>query len=169
MALFAPLFGALEGAGARYVVIGGVAVVLHGYTRFTQGLDLVLDPEPEGARRAMGALVSRGLRPVVPVDPLDFANPALRRQWAEQRNMVVFSLRDPDNPLLLVDVLLESPVAFDGLYSRSTVVSFQSVRVRVASLDDLIQLKRIAGRNRDMDDIRELEEIRKLLEGEQGT
>ena len=42
MPLFEPVFAALERAGSRYVVVGGVAVVLQGHARFTADLDLVI-------------------------------------------------------------------------------------------------------------------------------
>jgi hypothetical protein len=44
--LFEPLFAALEAAGARYVVVGGVATVLQGFARLTAGVDLIVDLEP---------------------------------------------------------------------------------------------------------------------------
>jgi hypothetical protein len=41
---------ALNHAGVRYLVVGGLAVVAHGVVRFTADIDLVLDPEPESRR-----------------------------------------------------------------------------------------------------------------------
>ena len=46
MALFEPVFRALNDTGARYVVVGGLATVLHGYARFTADADLVVDLAP---------------------------------------------------------------------------------------------------------------------------
>jgi len=52
VAIFAPVFEALNGARVRYVVVGGVAVVLHGHARLTTDLDLVVDlaAGPRGRR-----------------------------------------------------------------------------------------------------------------------
>jgi predicted nucleotidyltransferase len=47
---------ALNGAGVRYVVIGGCAIALHGYFRTTQDIDLLVDPDPENIRRMKEAL-----------------------------------------------------------------------------------------------------------------
>ena len=46
MALFEPVFAALEMARARYVVVGGLATVLHGFARLTDDIDLVVDLDP---------------------------------------------------------------------------------------------------------------------------
>jgi hypothetical protein len=43
MAIFAPLFDALNKANIRYVVVGGLATVLHGYVRLTVDIDLAVD------------------------------------------------------------------------------------------------------------------------------
>ena len=54
MPIFEPVFLALNEAGVRYVIVGGLAVVLHGYPRFTADLDIVLDLEAlkkRGAKR----------------------------------------------------------------------------------------------------------------------
>lgn len=52
MALFEPVLAALDAAEVRYVVVGGVAVVLHGHPRLTADLDLVIDLAAEPASRA---------------------------------------------------------------------------------------------------------------------
>jgi predicted nucleotidyltransferase len=43
MTQFDPIFAALQATGVRYVVVGGVAVNLHGYQRFTKDIDLVVE------------------------------------------------------------------------------------------------------------------------------
>ncbi len=54
--VFEEVCGALNRARVRYVVVGGVAVVLHGYPRLTADLDLVVDLAPEQAAAAIDAL-----------------------------------------------------------------------------------------------------------------
>ena len=63
MLLYEPLFRALNASGTRYVVVGGVATVLHGYARLTADIDLIVDLEESVAARAMRALAGLGLRP----------------------------------------------------------------------------------------------------------
>ncbi len=123
MALFEPVFEALNRAGVRYVVVGGVAVVLHGHPRLTADLDLAIDLSPAEARKAIEALVGLGLRPRAPVDPAGFADPAVRARWVGERGMRVFSLVDPFDPLRVVGLFAENPVDFEGLWARSETMA----------------------------------------------
>lgn len=161
MALFEPVFRALEASGARFVVVGGVAVVLQGHARLTADLDLVIDLEPEPCRRAVAALVDLGLHPRAPVPAIQFADPERRRQWSEEKGMEVFSLYDPGNPLLTVDLFVHSPDPFEELWGTADVMRIGDVDVRVASIPHLVAMKRRVGRAQDLDDIARLEEIRR--------
>ena len=162
MLLYEPLFQALNASGARYVVVGGVATVLHGYARLTADIDLIVDLESPVAETAMQALAGLGLRPRAPVDPADFANARIRESWLHDKGMQVFSLFHPDNPVLSVDVFTHHPIEFERLYDRSESCDVGDVSVRVASIPDLIFLKRLADRPRDRDDIEKLEAIARL-------
>lgn len=164
MAMFGPIFDALNDAGVRYVVVGGLAVVLHGHVRFTKDLDLIIDLEPEAARRAMRALASQGFVPKVPVAAQDFADPELRETWVRERNLMVFSLHDAANPLRVVDVFARSPRPFEDLFRRSKLVAVGRSTVHVACIEDLISLKREAGRPQDLLDVEVLESIQTLQE-----
>jgi Nucleotidyl transferase of unknown function (DUF2204) len=67
MTQFDPIFAALQATGVRYVVVGGVAVNLHGYQRFTKDIDLVIELIPDQALKALEALQTLGYKPNVPV------------------------------------------------------------------------------------------------------
>ncbi|MGH2630453.1 MAG: DUF6036 family nucleotidyltransferase [Actinomycetota bacterium] len=159
MTLFEPIFAALERAGVRYVTVGGVAVVLHGHARFTADLDLVVDLASEAAANAIDALTAVGFRPRLPVEADGFADPAVRERWVTQQGMTMFSMWDPDDPLRSVDLFVEQPIDFEELWERSVVVDIEGTPVRVASIADLIRLKRIADRPMDREDIGALEAI----------
>jgi hypothetical protein len=157
--LFEPIFAALESAQVRYVTVGGVAVVLHGHARFTADLDIVVDLAPTAAADAIEALTSIGFHPRLPVEAEGFADPTIRERWITQQGMTVFSMWDPDDPLRSVDLFVEQPIDFEDLWARSVVVDIDGTPVRVASIEDLIHLKRIAGRPVDLEDIAALESI----------
>ena len=169
MAVFEPLFKALNEAGVRYVVVGGLAVVLHGHARMTVDVDLVVDLDEEQATKAIQALVAVGLRPRVPVDPIDFADKGVRETWIRERGMQVFSMFDPSNPMRVVDLFVSHPIPFDGLWSRSDEFQLTNTTVRVASIPDLIHLKRMAGRPLDQADIERLEAILREKAGREKT
>jgi hypothetical protein len=143
-------------------VVGGVATVLHGHVRLTADLDLAIDLSTDQARRAIDALTALGLAPLLPVAAVDFADPVIRRQWVEERNLKVFSMYDPAEPLRQVDLLAEDPLPFDELWERAVTVPVGSIDVRVVAIDDLLAMKRTAGRPQDLADVEALEEIRRL-------
>jgi predicted nucleotidyltransferase len=161
VSVFEPIFQILNTAGVRYVVVGGLATVLHGYARMTADVDLAVDLAPEEAIKMIRALVGKGFRPQVPVPPEAFADPDAREVWLRDKHMLAFSLVDQVNSMRVVDLLLKLDVPFEELLARSEEVALNNTTVRIASVDDLIALKRHAGRPQDLADIQQLEAIQR--------
>lgn len=165
-ARYETIIAALENANVRYVVAGGFAVNLHGFLRFTKDLDLLVDLDPENAVLAIDVLSACGLRPRVPVPAADFANPAKRDDWFENRNMIVFQVWHPDDPTCAVDLFIRNPIDFNDLWARSSRANLGATKCRFAGIEDLITMKTEAGRPQDLRDIEELRRLQQLaLEG----
>lgn len=165
MSLYASLFSALNSAQVQYVVVGGLATVLHGYARMTADIDLVINLEPLEAEKAITTLLQLGLKARLPVDPMQFADANTRAKWISEKHMLVFSFYDPGNPLRIVDLFVHEPVPFMELYGRATHMFVDGVDVPVCDIEHLIELKRRAGRARDLDDIAHLQELIRLRPG----
>jgi hypothetical protein len=165
LVLYEPVLQVLERRRVRYVVVGGVATVLHGHLRFTADLDLVIDLAEPQVRAAIDALLEAGLRPRLPVDPYGLADADVRQTWVRERGMVAFSLYDPARPTLSVDLLVEAEPAFAELERQVVRLPLATLDVPVASIDDLIAMKRRAGRPMDLIDVAELEAIKALHDG----
>jgi hypothetical protein len=112
-------------------------------------------------QKTLTALERAGFRPHAPVHAREFADPARRAQWASDKGMLVFSLV-PKDGVPMVDLFLEHPIPFEDLWRRATTMTVRGVPVRVASIDDLVALKRLAGRPEDDADVEALTEIRRL-------
>lgn len=147
---------ALEEARVRYLVVGGVAVVLHGHPRMTADLDLVVELVPRNVEAAFSALGALGYSPRVPVTASDFADTATRERLVAEKGMTVLSLFSPALPLTEVDVFADPPFDFEAALARATVADLGSFRVAVASIEDLVAMKRCAGRPKDLEDVRVL-------------
>lgn len=145
---------ALEEARVRYLIVGGVAVVLHGHPRMTADLDLVIELAPENVDAAFESLEALGYRPRVPVTAADLANPAIRERLVAEKGMTVLSLFSPALPLTEVDVFAELPFDFEAARARALEADLGSFRVPVASIEDLVAMKRRAGRPKDLEDVR---------------
>jgi hypothetical protein len=61
----------------------------------------------------------------------------------------------------LIDVMIHEPIDYRILQARAVRMKFHGLSVPVAAIDDLIALKRQAGRPQDLEDIRALEELRR--------
>ena len=157
---------ALAEAKVRYLIVGGLAVVAHGFVRFTGDIDLVLDPEVDVLRRAVAALAGLGYRPRAPVGIEEFIDPEKRRQWVRDKGIVVFSLASSQHVATEVDLFVEPPFDFETTYARAAILDLSpGVSAYFVSRDDLIAMKRAAGRAQDALDIEGLES----LKGPQGA
>lgn len=154
------IFSALNAANVRYLVAGGFAVVAHGHVRFTADLDLVLDLGEANARRALEVLRSLDFRPRVPVPIEQFADAQSRQSWIETKNMTVFSLFSPLHPATEIDLFVQEPFDFAAAYERAPRLQLGGVAVPVVPLDELLKMKREAGRVRDLQDVAALEQLR---------
>jgi len=148
---------ALHASGVRFIVVGGLAVVAHGYGRQTVDLDLVVRLDPTNIHAAFAALASLGYQPRVPVTASGMADAAQRQQWIEEKGMRVlnfFSARFPETP---VDVFVTEPFDFDGEYAVAQLEHLApGVPFRVVRLRTLLKMKVEAGRPQDLADVDEL-------------
>ncbi len=149
-----------------YVVIGGVAVALWGIPRTTVDLDLMVRLEEENLERLWQCLERLGLRPRQPVSLQDVKHPRSRTRLVQEKGMRVLTFENPEDPLEVVDVLMEEPVPFEDVYARRKVFQVGSFGIPVASIQDLVALKARAGRPVDRADI---EALRMIEEGHEAS
>jgi hypothetical protein len=159
---FMKLFETLNAAGARYVIVGGLASLLHGVGRTTTDVDICLDFATDSALPAIDSLSAGGYRPTVPVKLHDLADAHTRARWQRDHAMVVFSLWDTNNRQPTLDIMLNPVVPFPDLWRDALVVPMSGIALRIASIAHLIQMKRQAGRPQDLADVEALRRIQDL-------
>jgi nucleotidyltransferase AbiEii toxin of type IV toxin-antitoxin system len=143
---FGQLLSDLNRAGVRYVLVGGIALIRHGVARATRDIDAVLEPGDENLDRLRGLVAEWGAtRPdgsPIPVESIAVGK--------------TIHLATPHGAL---DLLPErgAPLSFAELTSRADIRRVDGVEAPICSLGDLVALKRIAGRERDLADLSELE------------
>ena len=154
------IFRELGAAGVRYLVVGGLAVVAHGYVRLTADVDLIIDLEPANVDRSLAALKRLGYRPRAPVDLEAFADPRARAEWVRDKGLTVFSMYSPDHAATEVDLFVEAPIEFEAAYQAAVAMDVApGVAATFVGLPDLLRLKRRADRAQDRLDIENLEAL----------
>ena len=150
----------LRDGGVRHVIVGGTAVILHGVPRTTADLDLVIDMEPSNVRRLVSAMNRLGYRPRAPVDAADLADPAQRASWINDKGMRAFTFQLPGHPLSDIDIVIDSPIGYAELSKRCERVDAGGLALAIASIEDLIHMKTLAGRDQDLADADALQRLR---------
>lgn len=157
LASFEALVAALEDAGVRYLVAGGLAVSAHGYLRFTKDVNLVVQLVPETIEAAFRALATLGYQPTVPITAAQFADVRLRESWIREKGMRVLQFWSDRHRETPVDVFVTEPFAFDDEYRNALVKPlYGKTPVRFVSIPTLIRMKEAADRPQDRIDIEHL-------------
>lgn len=160
----AELLQSLVDHQVQFVLVGGLAVQLHGYLRSTFDVDLVLAMDDENLSRFIDVVKQFGLIPVIPV-PIDSLRDAQQiDQWHREKGMLAFALREPQVGGSVVDILVRPEVPFDKLLMDAVTGELFGRQVRIASIDSLLIMKRSANRPKDILDIAALEKIKRGID-----
>lgn len=149
----------LAEAKVEFVLVGGLAVALHGYQRATLDVDVVLAMDDENLQRFLSVARTAGLRPTMPVQLDSLTQPALIEQWYREKGMLAFSVRGTETVAAVLDILVRPGISFADLRHDAKMVEIGPISIPVASIEHLIAMKTGTGRNKDLIDIEELRKI----------
>lgn len=148
------LLPVLSKAGVEFIIVGGVAAIIHGSARLTQDLDIVYQRTPDNIAR-----LATALKPFAPY--LRGVPPGLPFRWDSEtiQRGLNFTLVTSAGPL---DILGEiaGRGTYETLLPHSRKLSVFGIDCYCLGLDRLIQAKRDAGRPKDLEVIAELEALR---------
>ena len=145
------IFTVLDAHQVKYVVIGGIAVQVHGHVRMTNDVDLIPSPTPQNLEHLAAALNELGARVLNPGSE----HLEIDAQMLPRATLWQLATRHGD-----IDVLHDAPGAdpFPQLSKRALLITLGDHPIPIASRDDLIKMKRAAGRPVDLADIAALTE-----------
>lgn len=149
----------------RYLIVGGVAVNLHGVPRATFDFDLVISVDTENMTRLLELLQKDGFVPMLPEDPKGLLDPEKISDWINSKNLIAFSFHHSKENYKVVDIVLDHPLNFEEAYARRVVKKFESLELHLASIEDLISMKEKSARPKDLKDIEFLKKAKELGEG----
>ncbi|MGI8461012.1 MAG: nucleotidyl transferase AbiEii/AbiGii toxin family protein [Solirubrobacterales bacterium] len=146
----------LVAGGVDFVVIGGIAMIILGSARLTRDVDICFSTD-EGNLRALGkVLIGLGARLRGVDDEVPFV--------ADERTLAGVQVLTLETSAGWLDVLKapDGVRSYEELRRAAESHEVAGVLVRVATPDDMIAMKRAAGRPRDLVDIEELEAIKRV-------
>jgi predicted nucleotidyltransferase len=127
----------------KYLVVGGYAVALHGYPRYTKDMDIWVDMSAENAEKIVKAL-----------DTFGFGSLGIEASEFTIENQML----QLGNPPGRIDILTTLPgVEFSKCYSSRTIIEVDGVSVNFIDLENLKKNKKATGRHQDLADIENLE------------
>jgi hypothetical protein len=153
------LFSALHRHQVEYVLIGGLAVALHGVERNTMDIDVCVVVTPGNLQHLIAAAKELKLQPMLPVPLGSLADIPTLERWHAERHLQAFSLLSEAAGGVSVDVLLFPPVEPAQMCQRAIRLDIAGISVQLATIDDLIALKRHAARPIDLADIEHLQRL----------
>jgi predicted nucleotidyltransferase len=150
------LLGRLARAEVDFVVVGGVAVAFQGYGRATKDLDITYATDRENLGRLAAVLVAAHARLRGVAEDVPFV--------ADERTLARTRLLTLDTDDGGLDLLAQPPGAprYATMRDRADRVDLDGLVIAIAALDDLLAMKRAAGRPQDLADIEALEVARRI-------
>lgn len=137
----------------RCSIVGGYAVALHGVVRGTVDLDIVIEHTAKQFQLCEEALQSLGFVSRLPITAKDVFH--FKDEYIKNRNLLAWSFYHPGNPMDVVDIVIVK----DLRTLKSVRVKALSYNIPVISLNDLVNMKREAGRIQDIEDLKLLEPL----------
>jgi hypothetical protein len=153
------LLGLLAHAKIDFVVVGGVAIVVQASPRFTRDLDICYATDKTNLARLGSLLVLLEAKLRGADDDVPFVPDA---RMLRRTQMLTLTTREGD-----LELLVDPPGSpgYAALRRRADVIELAGASVRIASVEDLISMKRAAGRPQDQIDVESLEIARSRLRG----
>jgi hypothetical protein len=151
----------LQDCEVDFVVAGGVAAVLHGVERMTLDLDVAVSLDRPNLRRFLSALDRLRLVPRAPIPPDTILDAARVEDLVREKNALVFTFWNPQEPYRQIDMFLTRENSFDDLVVDAHALTIRGRTIRVASRRKLIEMKsRVRPvREKDLSDIKALIQI----------
>lgn len=154
------VFNALAKEQINYLVVGGVAVNLYGYNRFTADIDILIALDEENLKKLEHIMKRMGYVQRLPVELHELRDKQKVKKWIKDKGMTAYTFISDKKPQLDIDILVGYSFDFKNFYNRRETIKIWGISVPVISMDDLIKMKRKANRDQDLIDLKALLELK---------
>ena len=146
----------------KYVLVGGIAFNLLGGYRNTLDMDILVQMTDANLRKIVNILKKAGYHVKQRVDPILIADRTVREDWIKNKHMKSFNFYKSEGSYEEVDIIIDSPVNFKKAIESAKKIKVGRLNLTVISTKDLMKMKKATGRNKDLQDIKELKIISKI-------
>ena len=140
----------------KYILVGGLAINLYGIPRTTIDVDIMIELNNDNILNLINCFKANGFRFRQPIDEKKLIDKEYRKQLKEEKNVIVLTLENPNNPLEVLDFFIDNPIDFNKAYSRKKNLKVDDFEIYIASIEDIIEIKKISNRPIDISDIENL-------------
>jgi hypothetical protein len=159
---YEPLLRAFAQEHINYLIVGGVAVNLHGHPRFTNDLDILLTLDRENLQKMSRLMDRMGYQQRLPIAIEDLSDEKKARALIQEKGLTAYSFIHGKYPQFNVDVLVAASIDFQTFAVHTMRAELWGIDVPVVSIDDLIAMKQHSNRERDVQDVVALVELKGL-------
>ena len=162
MNIFEKIFSELNKAKVKYLVVGGMAVNLYGYVRFTGDLDIILLLSEQNLEKISKVMGKLGYAERIPVKVTELKDLQRVKKWLKEKNMQAFSFVPQKDSPLQIDIIIKESLGFEEIYKRKCMKKSGKINIPVVSVGDLVKMKKTANRPQDRIDVEALKNLKKL-------
>lgn len=142
---FIDLIHILQKRDAKFVLVGGLAVLIHGHFRTTKDIDIFYEPSEENGRKILDSINEFG-----------FGYIKLSLEDVLDKNGYIKLGREPSR----IDLFCDLPgVNFEEVYASAVEYEDEDIKMKVIHINHLIENKLQVGRLQDLQDVRALRKI----------
>ncbi len=149
-----------------YLIVGGIALNLHGVPRATFDLDIIVAWDEENIRKIEKILEKLKFKSMVPVTLTELKSKERRKELIRKKHMFALNFYNVEDPLEEIDILIKDVSDFKKLFERKKTIKIDDFEIYLISLDDLIKLKRSSRRHKDKEDMKNLMLVKHIREKE---
>lgn len=162
MNLYKSIFEALGKAGIEYLIVGGVAVNLYGYNRFTGDIDILMALTPKNLEKMDKLMQKLGYLERLPVSVKELGDRSKLEQFVKEKGLKAYTFISNGKPQLDIDIIVQESMDFPHYNKQKTVIEVWDLALPVIHIDDLIGMKKAANREKDRLDLEALLQLKSL-------
>lgn len=156
------IFRAFNEAGLDYIVVGGVAMNLLGYPRFTGDIDILLALDAKNLKRMSKLMKRMGYERRLPIAVEELGDEKKTLKLIKEKNLIAYTFNNPKEPQSGIDVIVGESLKFTKYQKHCQRISVWDIVIPVVSIDDMIAMKRKTKRIKDVEDVKALLELKGL-------